>query len=90
MEQIKSCSSDAGKADARRRMSPLHRQSAAQISSEMYINVVTLYNCSKAQPIKELCDQDSSLSLASYKTVYHRQVTDLTLPLSGRQGAWGG
>ena len=40
--------SEAVKADVRRRMSPPQRQSVAQISAELGIHVVTLYNWSKA------------------------------------------
>ena len=40
--------SEAVKADVRRRMSPPHRQSVAQISAELGIHVVTLYNWRKA------------------------------------------
>ena len=40
--------SEAVKADVRRRMSPPHRQSIAQISAELGIHVVTLYNWRKA------------------------------------------
>ena len=40
--------SEAVKADARRRMSPPMRQSVAQISEELGIHVVTLYNWRKA------------------------------------------
>jgi len=36
--------SEADKADVRRRMTPPHRQSVAQISAELGIHVVTLYN----------------------------------------------
>jgi transposase-like protein len=36
--------SEAVKADARRRMGPPHRQSVDQISAELGIHVVTLYN----------------------------------------------
>ena len=39
--------SEAVKADVRRRMSPPQRQSVAQISAELGINVVTLYNWRK-------------------------------------------
>ena len=39
--------SEAFKADVRRRMSPPHRQSVAQISAELGIHVVTLYNWRK-------------------------------------------
>ena len=39
--------SEAVKADVRRRMSPPHRQSVAQISDELGIHVVTLYNWRK-------------------------------------------
>jgi transposase len=39
--------SEAFKADVRRRMSPPHRQSMAQISAELGIHVVTLYNWRK-------------------------------------------
>jgi transposase len=39
--------SEAVKADVRRRMSPPHRQSVAQISAELRIHVVTLYNWRK-------------------------------------------
>ena len=39
--------SEAIKADVRRRMSPPHRQSVAQISAELGIHVVTLYNWRK-------------------------------------------
>ena len=42
------CYSEAVKADVRRRMSPRHRQSVAQISAELDIHVVTLYNWRKA------------------------------------------
>ncbi|QCH15214.1 hypothetical protein CB0101_09965 [Synechococcus sp. CB0101] len=40
--------SEAVKADARKRMSPPMRQSVAQISAELGIHVVTLYNWRKA------------------------------------------
>jgi transposase-like protein len=40
--------SEAVKADVRRRMSPPMRQSVAQISTELGIHVVTLYNWRKA------------------------------------------
>jgi transposase len=40
--------SEAFKADVRRRMSPPQRQSVAQISAELGIHVVTLYNWRKA------------------------------------------
>jgi len=40
--------SEAVKADVRRRMGPPHRQSVAQISAELGIHVVTLYNWRKA------------------------------------------
>ncbi len=40
--------SEAIKADVRRRMSPPHRQSVAQISDELGIHIVTLYNWRKA------------------------------------------
>jgi transposase len=40
--------SEAVKADVRRRMSPPHRQSVAQISAELGIHIVTLYNWRKA------------------------------------------
>ena len=40
--------SEAVKADVRRRMSPLMRQSVARISEELGIHVVTLYNWRKA------------------------------------------
>ena len=40
--------SEAIKADVRRRMSPPQRQSVAQISAELGIHVVTLYNWRKA------------------------------------------
>jgi transposase-like protein len=39
--------SEAVKADVRRRMSPPHRQSVAQISAELGIHVFTLYNWRK-------------------------------------------
>ena len=39
--------SEAVKADVRKRMSPPHRQSVAQISAELGIHVVTLYNWRK-------------------------------------------
>jgi transposase len=39
--------SEAVKADVRRRMSPPHRQSLAQISAQLGIQVVTLYNWRK-------------------------------------------
>ncbi len=38
---------EAVKADLRRRMTPPHRQSVAQISAELGIHVVTLYNWKK-------------------------------------------
>ena len=41
-------SSEAVKADVRRRMSPPQRQSVAQISAELGIHVVTLYNWRKS------------------------------------------
>jgi len=40
--------SEAVKADVRRRMSPPHRQSVAQISEELGIHIVTLCNWRKA------------------------------------------
>ena len=40
--------SEAVKADVRRRMSPPHRQSVAQISAALGIHVVTLYSWRKA------------------------------------------
>ena len=40
--------SEAVKADVRRRMGQRHRQSVAQISAELGIHVVTLYNWRKA------------------------------------------
>ena len=40
--------SEAVKADVRRRMSPPHRQSVAQISAELGIHVITLYKWRKA------------------------------------------
>jgi transposase len=40
--------SEAVKADVRRRMSPPHRQSVAQISAELGIHVVTLYTWRKS------------------------------------------
>jgi len=40
--------SEAVKADVRRRMSPPHRQSVAQISAELGFHIVTLYNWRKA------------------------------------------
>ena len=40
--------SEAVKADVRRRMSPPHRQSVAQISAELGIHVASLYNWRKA------------------------------------------
>ena len=39
--------SEAVKADVRMRMSPPHRQGVAQISAELGIHVVTLYNWRK-------------------------------------------
>jgi transposase-like protein len=39
--------SEAVKTDVRRRMSPPHRQNVAQISAELGIHVVTLYNWRK-------------------------------------------
>ncbi len=42
------CYSEAVKADVRRRRSPPQRQSVSQISAELSIHVVTLYNCRKA------------------------------------------
>lgn len=44
--------SNAVKADVRRRMSP-HRQSVAQISAELGIHIVTLYNWRKAWRLQE-------------------------------------
>jgi transposase len=40
--------SEAVRADERRRLSPPHRQSVAQISAELGIHIVTLYNWRKA------------------------------------------
>lgn len=40
--------SEAVKADVMRRMSPPHRQSVGQISTEMDIHVDTIYNWRKA------------------------------------------
>ena len=40
--------SEAVKVEVRRRMSPPHRQSVAQISAELGIHIVTLYNWRKA------------------------------------------
>jgi transposase-like protein len=40
--------SEVIKADVRRRMSPPYRQSVAQITAELGIHVVTLYNWRKA------------------------------------------
>jgi len=40
--------SEPAKADVKRRMSPLHRQSIAQISEELGIQLVTLYNWKKS------------------------------------------
>jgi transposase len=45
--------SEAVKADVRRRMSPPHRQSVAQISAELGIHVVTLYSWRKAWRLQE-------------------------------------
>ena len=42
------CYSEAVKADVRKRMSPPMRQSVAQISAELGIHVVTLYNWRKS------------------------------------------
>ena len=39
--------SEAVKAEVRRRMSPPHRQSVSQISAELGIHIVTLYNWRK-------------------------------------------
>ena len=44
--------SEAVKADVRRRMTPPHRQSVAQISAELGIHVVTLYNWRKTWRIQ--------------------------------------
>jgi transposase len=41
-------SSEVVKADERRRMSPPHRQSVDQLSAELGIHIVTLYNLRKA------------------------------------------
>jgi len=40
--------SEAVKADVRKRMSPPHRESVAQISAALGIHIVTLYNWRKA------------------------------------------
>jgi hypothetical protein len=48
------------KADVRRRMSPPHRQSVAQISAELGIHIVTLYNWSN---MWELAGVDSLMSV---------------------------
>lgn len=45
--------SEAVKADIRRRMSPPHRESLAQITAELGIHVVTLYNWRKAWRLQE-------------------------------------
>jgi transposase len=44
---MRSCS-EAVKADVRRRMRPPHRQTVTQISAELGIHIVTLYNWRKA------------------------------------------
>ena len=44
--------SEAVKADARRRMSPPHRQSVAQISAELGSQMATLYSGRKACRLK--------------------------------------
>jgi len=44
--------SEAVKADVRRRMSPPHRQSPDQISRELVIHVLTLYNWRKTWRLK--------------------------------------
>ena len=44
--------SEAVKADVRRRMTPPHRQSVAQISVELGIHVVTLYKWRKSWRIQ--------------------------------------
>jgi len=46
--------SEAVKADVRRRMSPPHWQSVAQISAELGIHVVTLYSWRKAWRLEGL------------------------------------
>jgi transposase len=45
--------SEAVEADVRRRMSPPHRQSVAQISAALGIHIVTLYNWRKAWRLQE-------------------------------------
>jgi len=45
--------SEAVKAVVRRRMSPPHRQSVAQISAELGIHVVTFYSWRKAWRLEE-------------------------------------
>ena len=44
--------SEAVKADVRRRMSPTMRQSVAQISAELGIHVVTVYNWRKSSRLQ--------------------------------------
>jgi len=44
--------SEAVKADVRRRMSPPHRQSVAQISAELGIHIVSIYNWRKARRLQ--------------------------------------
>jgi transposase-like protein len=48
--------SEAVKADVRRRMSPPHRQSVAQISAELGIHVASLYNWRKTWRLQGRAD----------------------------------
>ena len=59
--------SEAVKADVRRRMSPPHRQSVAQISAELGIHIVTLYNWRKAWASPDSVDTDQGFTGVSVR-----------------------
>jgi transposase-like protein len=65
--------SEAVKADVRRRMSPPHRQSVAQISAELGIHIVTLYNWMKGWRLQgEVVLEDAGLN-ATELSAYCRE-----------------
>jgi transposase-like protein len=68
--------SEAVKADVRRRMSPPQRQSVAQISAELGIHVVTLYNWRKAwqSPGSRCASVDLASGLSSCPISQRRRV----------------
>jgi transposase-like protein len=55
--------SEAVQSDVRRRMSPPHRQSVAQISQELGIHQATLYNWRKSWRLQGRADSKSVTSV---------------------------